>query len=533
MIDLSNSGLRSTVINAIKGEENKRRKAESLKRYEVYKERQGRYIIEKLREEFSQKTVDEMRKILSINVAPAIINQLSSIYNNEPERAFSNATEDQQELLERIYFHGGFDPRLRNANRYFKLHSQCAIQVLPSNGKITMRVLQPHQYDVIPSDVDPEIGEVYLVNVFDKFEFLGGTNSGGDVSNPSRGGFSLRGSEIIDGTNQKIGDADDYKAKQDRYEVWSKDFNFIMNGKGEILSEDTTNPIGELPFIDVAGCDKDFEFWIRRTNGIVEFTLDFGKILSDVANVVRLQSYAQAIIASDKEPTGLQVGPDKMIWLQLDPNNPGFQPKFEFVSPSPDLQGSLDFLDMVLRLFLTSMGVDPKEISGKLEAKSYTSGVDRLLAMISKFEASKADMDIFRYVEDQIFKLIKLWSNVYNSLPESANTLDKDFHGPILSDDIEMEVKFSEPQAVQTESEKQDSVIKLLDKNLISRRDAMKKLFGVDDDMADKMMKEIDGDNALRIPAMLTGEIGGRQVDEGADQDGDQTEREPEVKVQP
>ena len=136
--DLEDGRIRRAAITAIKGEENKRRKAESLKRYEVYKERQARYILEKLREEFSEATVKDMRKILSINVAPAIINQLASIYNNEPERTFSNTSDEQKELLESIYFNGGFNPKLRNANRYFRLHSQCTVQVLPKNGKITI-----------------------------------------------------------------------------------------------------------------------------------------------------------------------------------------------------------------------------------------------------------------------------------------------------------------------------------------------------------------------------------------------------------
>lgn len=526
--DLEDGRIRRAAITAIKGEENKRRKAESLKRYEVYKERQARYILEKLREEFSEATVKDMRKILSINVAPAIINQLASIYNNEPERTFSNTNDEQKELLDSIYFNGGFNPKLRNANRYFRLHSQCTVQVLPKNGKITIRVLQPHQYDVIPNEDDPEIGEVYIVNVFDKFEFLQSGSTSENIANPQRGGFSLRSAEIIDGQNQPIADADDYKASLDRYEVWSKDFNFIMDGNGRITSEDTVNPINMLPFIDVADHDKDFEYWVRRTNGIIEFTLDFGKIVSDVSNVVRLQGYAQPIISSEKEPKGLRVGPDKVIWLEQNPQAT-VSPSFTFASPNPDLGGSLEFLDMILRLFLTSMGVDPKKISGKLEATSFSSGVERLLSMIEKFEASKSDMDLFRWVEGRIFPLVVAWSNLFNKLSDDANPLDVEFHGPQIGDDVKLEVQFTEPQSVQTKAELEDSVIKLLDKKLISKRDAMKKLFELDDDMADEKMKEIDEESALRIPAVLMGAVNGK-TDEGSTED---TEGEqPETPVQ-
>ena len=61
-IDFLDGASRLRVIEEINSEENKSRKREMQKRFDVYRDRQDRYIIEKLESEFSLKTVREMRK---------------------------------------------------------------------------------------------------------------------------------------------------------------------------------------------------------------------------------------------------------------------------------------------------------------------------------------------------------------------------------------------------------------------------------------------------------------------------------------
>jgi hypothetical protein len=493
-LDLMSESIRRSVIKEIKGDENKRRRAESLKRFEVYRERQDRYILEKLESEFSEKTVREMRKILSINLCPRIVDQLASIYKTPPVRGVANLTEAQEQQVAVLYEHAMVDVKLAQANKYFKLENQCAIQVVPRNGIVKIRVLLPHQYDVLPDENNPEEAYAYVVSVFDKFEYLNSASSSADLSNPGRGGF-LKSSETMDGMNQSIADSEDYKASLERYEVWTKDLNFLMDGNGNIVSgDDVVNPIGELPFIDVA-CEKDFEFWIRRGNGIVDFAIDFGAQLSDIANIIRMQGYAQAVISAEKQPDSMVVGPNHILWLQLDANRPELKPTFEFVSPGSDLQASLDFLEMTLRLFLTSKGIDPKTVSGKLDSQSFSSGVERLLSMIDKFESSKSDTEIFRYVEMKLFHLLKLWSNVY----QNTDQLIPELQLGKIPDDAKMTVNFVQPQAVQTKTELEDSIIKLLDKGLTTKKAAIMELKGIDEDSADEVLAEIANEKSVQM----------------------------------
>lgn len=470
MIDLRNFDDRVRIITEINNEENRQRKAESLKRFEVYKERQGRFILKKLEEEFSVKTVQEMRKVLSINPTVKIINELANVYKESPKRTFSPATEEQVAQIEEWYYLSKVDESLKRANRYFKLEDQVSIQVVPRAGKIQLRVLLPHQFDVIPNEEDPEgIPEAYIISVFDKKEEI-------------RGKYP----EIIDGVDQKIADPDDYKAKaKKRYEVWTADLNFIMDGNGMVITEEVENPLGYLPFIDVA-TDRDFEYWSRRTNGVVEFSIEFGALLSDLANTIRLQSYAQAIVYAEKQPENMIVGPNQVLFMQLDPNKT-IQPKFEFASPSPDLGGALEFLEMTLKMFLSSKGLDTKSIVARGDAKTYSSGVERLLAMIESFDVSKDDQMIFKSVEYKVFEIMKDWVALYRG----SDVLDPAYYQTIVPDDVMIECKFYEPNSIQTKTDLEASVEKRLQLGLINKAEALMILDGLTKEMAEAKLAEI------------------------------------------
>jgi hypothetical protein len=490
--DLTELSVRKRIIAEINGDDNKARREESLRRFEVYKQRQEKFIIDKLESEFSPKTVREMRKILSINLAPRIINQLASIYNTAPERTFGDDLSEQQvEQLNELYEYARVDNKMLQANRYLKLNDQVILQVVPRGGIPQVRVLLPHHVDVIPDEMQPELPYAYIISIFDKYDYLT-SNSPTSVSklNPYDATYST-----TDGINQSIADQEDYKASLHRYEVWTKDFNFIMDGNGKVVSEDNINPIGKLPFVDVS-CEKDFEFWIRSGNGIIDFAVDFGVQLSDIANIIRLQGYAQAIISSENEPSQICVGADKVIFLQLDPNRPEMKPSFEFANPGSDLQSGLDFLEMSLRLFLTSKGIDPKTISGKLDAQNFSSGVERLLSMVDKFEASKTDIELMRYAEEQVFQLLVEWSNIY----QGTDNLIPDLQIATLPDDMDVTINYIKPEAIQTKIELEDSVIKLLDNGLITRQKALMSIYGLTEEQADEMESKISKDKSLLMP---------------------------------
>ena len=367
-----------------------------------------------------------------------------------------------------------------------------------------MRVLAPHQYDVVTSDSDPEKAQAYVINTLDRGRYLSSIGSGNQsISNPSRGGGS---SSFSDGTNQKIGDADDYKKSQMRFVWWTSELNFITDGNAAVIIDDKpvlfpdfeqlTHDLGELPFEDVAS-DKDFEFWVRASSGATQFSIEFLTLMSDVFNIHKMQGFAQAIVYSEKPPVNMRIGTNHVLHLPIDPNKE-IQPRFEFANPNPDMQASLTLLENFLRMYLTSKGIDPRSVSGSGNALTYASGIERLLAMIEKFETSKDSYDLFKSVEDRVFEKVKRWSNLMQTASVASETTEPlipELRLSQIPEDTMLTVNFHGPEIVQTVSEREDSSIKLIEAGLMSRLEGIQFIRNIDENKAAKVIENIDLEN--------------------------------------
>ena len=475
------------IINEIESDENKARKAEHEKRFRVYNDYQREYVLKMLVSEFSAQTVSEMRTCTSINLTKRVIDEMASIYKRKPERSYKETNEAQAQGIDKIYQAAKLDTFLKRTNQKFKLHDQCCIQVLPKSGMINLRLLAPHQYDVIPSPENPEDAWAYVISAYDKTVSDSDVGANQDIQGNYYGSKNQKQS---DGSNQAIADEDDYRIKK-KYVVWTATDNLVLDENGFII-EQTKNPIGALPFIDVSE-EKDFEFWIRRGSGICEFNLDFSVVLSDTCNTNRLQSYSQPVIVAEKVPESVTVGPQNILFLPLDPTRPEVKPSFEFANPNPDMKASLDLLDKLVSYFLSSRGISPKTISGDSSTEKFTSGVERLLAMIERFEASQSDIDLFISVEEKLFQLIKSWYNVING----TDALDQKYNFGAWPEDSTVSVKFLGPEVVQTDADKEDSVIKRLEAGLINKLEAIAEMRGITLEEA----KKLDLDEQVNMEA--------------------------------
>jgi len=481
--------LRLKTLNDLNSNENKERKNESLKRFEIYRKRQRQYIIEKLLGEFSLSTVQDMRLITSINLTERIVNEQASIYKRAPKRNFQNVNDKQTEQLEALYDHACADVRMKHANRTFSLQDQGTVQVWPEDGIIKMRSLHPHHFDVIPNPLNPEKALAYIVRPHDKAQFQ--QSGPGDVQTNSRTNLSKQSDSI----NQITGDADDWRSTQSLVTWWSDKYHFVTDARGNMLPDFTNgsveNPIGELPFVDLAG-EKDFEFYVRGGNGVTEFNLDFGLLLSDTANINRLQGYSQAVIQGDNVPKDVKVGPNHVILLP--PNKDGSASSFQFVTPSPDMNAALSLLELYLKLFLTSEGMDPKTISGSADANKFNSGLERMLAMIEKFEASQDDLDLFTKAEEgKLFSLMSKWSNKL----QGTDVLIPELKLATIPDNAFMNIKYTPPETIKTDSEVEESVTRRTEGGFMSRVEGIMELRGVEREEAEKIIEQIDEDEGL------------------------------------
>lgn len=468
-IDLLNLENRKTVLKDIRSFENQQRKAESLADYEIYNNRLKPYVETELIQQLGESSALQMPKVSTLNVGKYVVDNEATIYNSDPERQIENASDADISAVNKLYEENQFNSKLQKANKWFKYREQSMIQVVPNGSNLNLRVLYSHNLDIIPDETDPTKAFAVIVSNFDKSQYLKSKQ---------------------DNINQVIADADDYKKSLERFVVWTAEYNFVMDGNGNIVSDLIENTIKQLPFVDVAK-DKDYEYFIRNGQTLSDFTIQYNVGWSDVLYINRMQGFSIGVLKGDPnlKPTSMTIAPAKLLFLPTNPNNPDSKIDLDFKNPNPNLDASLKVIKELLTNFLFMRGVDSKKISSTLSggSASYSSAIERLLAMIEEFEATKEDFDLFRMVEKQVFDIVKKYLVVMSS----ANVIDSKYRVSNNFINAEYSVTFKTPEMIETKSESLDNSKKKIELGIADATSVLMETENLDEKSAFELVKSI------------------------------------------
>lgn len=485
--NLLDPSVRKNIIDEIKSFENVERKRKSFKAYEVFNDNAKPYIVDELERQLKPSTVKKIPIVSDINFAKAIVNKQANIYTDEPVRSYEEITESDAEALENLYGDSGFDTILGKSNKYFKLSNQAFLQIVPKEQKLKLRVLHAHNVDVIPDVDDPEKAYAFIVSSFDKTQYLNAKS---------------------DNSNQKIAEADDYKANAERFQVWTSEYVFTMDGNGNVLTEIIPNTIEMLPFVDIAK-DKDFEYFIRTGHALTEFSIYLNTLWSDLFYIQRMQGYSVPVLSGDAnlKPDNLNVGPGDAVFLPSNPNKPESNLTLEFKNPNPNIDSNIKAIEAATATFLSTRGLDTKAISASNSgAVSYSSALERLLAMLDQFKASKEDFDLYKMVEQKIHTIV----TKYLSILSGTEFLDPKYSTTSGITNSVLNITFVEPQMIETTSEKltnaksridigiSDKVTVLSEIDNISIEEAQNKLSEIQQRKLDSMTSLMGGGDAAK-----------------------------------
>jgi hypothetical protein len=456
---------RAQVIASIKSNYNVARKVESYHCWNIFNDKIDSYVKEYLLSQLAPKTVARMPIISTINIAKKIVKSEAMIYNDCPERTFNG---DYKEIFEKIYASNAFDTTMRRSNEYYKLLRQTLLQVYLDDGKIKVRVINNHNYDVISNENNPERADAYILSPFDK----------------------MLGQMSVSQSLVAIQEPE-YKMTE-RYVVWDNDVNFVMNGNGEIISSETSNPIGMMPFVDVSS-EKDMNYFVNGSDTLCNFTIQYNGALSDLANIVRLQGYAQAIIKGPAEsmPDEVYVGGTSIIRLVTNPDNQA-QVDFDFKTPNPNIDGSIRALEQLLANFLSTRGIDTNAISGTLgKTNTYSSGTERLLAMLDKWNISRSDLDLFEDIEYKLFNIIRRFAITFSG----SEFLSPEYFINEAAMNDTFSIKYEKPEGTMSEKEELDLLVAKEDQGLTDKVQMLMELDGITRDQAIEKLQMIVDNN--------------------------------------
>lgn len=475
-MDLTKLDDRKTLIEEIKNNENVQRKIVSYKKWRMQNDDFYQYVYEYLKDMYSHEVVKEMAVFHEINLQRRISKEEASIYTHPAKREIEN------EVMQNVYRDLYADEKLRMTNEAYKYLEQCTIKVVPKNGCFKLQLLLPHQFDVLNDKQDPTKVKAYIISNFDN------TTRDRVRRSNDRTGFS-QGDAYRDLVNQNIADPDDPKLKNERYYVWTDDFNFVMNGKGDLLYKDTEviienqedieanviSPLREyqmMPFIDVAPT-RDFEYWVRSGDSLFDATIKYNVITTSEFSSVELQGFSQSFFRAEAEiiPEKMIVGKHRCLKIPVIPGST-ITPEFGFASPSPDLTGSREFRESFLAAFLSSRGLDISVVNGRGDVQKASSGIERLLQMIEKFEASLDDFSTFKRVEHELYKLLFFYTKALQNVTDTNGNpiLKSDYQGQLGEyEPDDFYVEFHRPQAIKTKMQELEEFEKELDLGLTSK----------------------------------------------------------------
>ena len=501
---------RLELIASINDENNKARKQVSLKQSEVDGGRLQFYVKNYLRGELNLDTVKEMPLVTSINVQSAVTDKKATVYKKKPNREWTDVSDEADETLRKIYKDMKLDQKLNRMNRNYVYQDQSIGMIVPKNGKLICRIMKMHQIDAIPSDLDPESADGYIISTFDRTLYIQYDTDKKEVDTAT--GFKGRADRSTASQDKDLDVGEKYQFQRyvEKYIVWTKEYNYMMNGLGEVLNPETCEPLevvsvediisplsqyGIMPFFEIAR-DKDFEYFTRPSNAMTDFTVQFNAMLSDLATNIKMNGHAVGLLKcpSEMQPKNLNVGGSSMIVLNTD--NPDANVDFQFVAPNSDISGIGDAIDKFLNYFVTSEGLGGDVVNSKGETQKATSGIDRFLQMLSKIEAHQDDYDAFKDVEQDIYTIIKAWLDVLSN----SSDLNAKYKTSIPVDS-EVEVKYYKPEMIQTEAEKLSNIEKLIDLGLMSKVKAVMEYYNIEDkEKAEEMLKQIQDDDSFLVP---------------------------------
>jgi hypothetical protein len=189
------------------------------------------------------------------------------------------------------------------------------------------------------------------------------------------------------------------------------------------------------------------------------------------------------------------IGPNQFIFLPQNASNPNSKLELDFKSPSPNLEGSLKSIESLVALFLSTRGIDIKSIAVNNSGASFSSALEKLLAMIDQFKATKSDFDLYKMVESKIHDIV----TKYLALLSGTNILNPKYYVTPSIVNSEICVNFLEPQMIETTAEKLDNAQKKIDLGITDAVEVLSMVDGITEEAAEEKLEKIAERKAKKL----------------------------------
>lgn len=491
---------RKDLIAEIEGQENRARKARAFRRYQCYKDRTFEFVIENLLRQFDAQTVIEMRYgIANISLVRKIVDKLARVYSNGAVRTADgeNASKNLQELSKKLKLQS----EMKKTNRFQKLQKNVALFVKPcpiykaeggiDKWTIKLEAMSPFLYDVVEDYYDRTKPLIWILSSY-KPELLPSRALDVGVRPGTVSAVTVAGTPG-DNKDQKIADtpADQNAGEKKTYVFWSKNYHFTCDEQGEIIpnedNKENKNPFG-VDIIVNFPLDQDGAFWAEGGDDLIDGAVLINSLISHINHVGVTQGYGQFYMTGENLPTGVKVGPNKVIRAEYKKDEQA-KPEFGFLNADPKLDSLRGLVEMYIALLLTTNNLSTNGVATQLNGSSdLPSGIALVIDKAESLEDVQDQEQAFADKEADVFTAINAILKVY------GGQMDDDLSSLKLPDDFRktFNVKFQDAQTIMSEKEKLENMKLRQELGLDTAIDLLMK----DDptltkELAEKKLKEI------------------------------------------
>lgn len=477
--DILNPDFRAKIIEEILGPENKARKQDIRKRYDLLKDRTRPYVIAEMQNEQGEEAMAEAQaRAANISFYKRTCQKKAMVYKDGVIR-LTPEDEDQADL-DSIVDLMNINTTMKKVNLYLEAFRNTAIRIFPWQDKqtgkwcISTSVLAPDHYDVIEDADNPEMPRVFI------FSYATFSDSGPGYADQHQSGQRkdyLRSNINFrqgDGVDQGIADSPSDKGKEKlEFVWWSNGYHFTTDAKGEVIQhkspEDLSNPIQCLPFVSFHK-DQDGSFWAQGGDDLVTGTILINLMLTDLNYITYLQGHGVFFLFGKGVPKNLKVGPRDALVMEVDEGET--PPQIGFATSNPPIESHLRMIEKYIGYLLATNGIDPGTVIGTLDGTNANSGIQEIIQRSELLDDIEDQREQYRDKEPLLFKIIFKWLNLY-----SEGSLLKDEFQQLgtIDEDMQISLKFAEPVPYMSEKEKLDVIKIRKELGLDTMADSIKK----------------------------------------------------------
>lgn len=421
-----------------------------------------------------------------INMCNRIVNKMSKVYVEGVNRETPN--EYDQELVE-VYSHClKINERMTEANKMLNLHKRVALEpYLDKNLKPKLRVIPAPLFSVYSDDeTSPNEPTIFI-------KFVG-------VIRKKHGPLTKMqdGSTIFTAPHQyrNVG----------KFYLYSADEFLIVDSDGDVLTEEMAmfgpgwaegvNPLGRIPFVYIR-LDEQKLIPLPDTD-LYSLTILTPKLLGDLNYAVQFLSHS-TMYGIDVDADNISATPDA-FWILNSKDGPDKRPEIGVLNPSIDIPNVLQLIQTQLGLWLESRNIRAGAL-GRAEGDQPISGVAKMIDEMDTTQVRKEQVTIFENAEYDLWDLLNL---MHNNIWFSVADIPYYENEVLFSDDFALDIRFPSPQPYQSDVDKLSSLEKRLNLGLMSKKMAIKELYGCESEEADEILAEIAEEGTQKAAPSLT-----------------------------